>query len=194
MSPASTSPDSGPTAEAAARYRSVASGLLERVAALEDAAWSAQTPCAEWTTRDLLVHVVDVHRRVLSRLTAEEPVPVDPAADLVAELRAATSAITAALDDPTRADTVVESMGGPQPFAGLVGTLLCADTLLHTWDLARATGQDERLDPRAVDAVLAFMEPNDAAMRRPGAFGPRIDSPADADPQTRLINFCGRVT
>ena len=41
-------------------------------------------------------------------------------------------------------------MFGEQPFESLVGRLLCADTLIHTWDLARATGQPEALDPGGV--------------------------------------------
>jgi uncharacterized protein (TIGR03086 family) len=183
-----------PSSEVAERYRTVVAGLLARVQALDETTWSAQTPCSEWTARDLVTHVVDVHRRVHSRLDASEPVPVDPADDLTAALRQATDAVAAALDDPVLAERVVESIGGTQPFERLVGSILCADTLLHTWDLARATGQDERLDPAAVDAALTFLTPMDAAIRRPGAFGPRIDAPPGADPQTRLINFCGRPT
>ena len=34
-------------------------------------------------------------------------------------------------------------MFGEQTFESLVGRLVCSDTLIHTWDLARATGQVE---------------------------------------------------
>jgi hypothetical protein len=36
------------------------------------------------------------------------------------------------------------------------------------------------------------MEPMDAVLRDSGHFGPRVDVPADADEQTRLIAFTGR--
>ncbi len=62
----------------------------------------------------------------------------------------------------------------------------------HTWDLARATGQDERLDPEGVSTALTFLVPIDEAIRRPGGFAAKIDPPAGADEQTRLLNFCGR--
>jgi uncharacterized protein (TIGR03086 family) len=85
-------------------------------------------------------------------------------------------------------------MFGEQPFESLVGRLLCTDTLIHTWDLARATGQDESLDPGAVAKAIEFLAPIDDAIRRPGGFGPKIDSPPDAGNQTRLLNFTGRST
>ncbi|HLH28365.1 MAG TPA: hypothetical protein VKW77_05585, partial [Acidimicrobiales bacterium] len=108
---------------------------------------------------------------------------------------AATERVRAYLDDPERASSVVS--GGPfgdQPFESLVGRLLCADTLIHTWDLARATGQDERLDLEGVAKAMEFLEPIDDAIRRPGGFAARIPAPPDADPQTRLLNFGGRPT
>ena len=48
---------------------------------------------------------------------------------------------------------------------------------MHTWDLARATGQDDRLDPDFCAALLAGMEPMEDAIAilgslrraRPGA-------------------------
>ena len=63
---------------------------------------------------------------------------------------------------------------------------------MHTWDLARATGLDETLDPEAVHRFVARMEAADAAMRATGHYGPRVEVPADADEQTRLIAFVGR--
>jgi uncharacterized protein (TIGR03086 family) len=93
----------------------------------------------------------------------------------------------------TKANTTVGGMFGEQPFESLVARLLCSDTLIHTWDLARATGQDERLDPGAVARSEAFLAPIDEAIRRPGGFAPKIEPPADADEQTRFLNFCGRA-
>jgi hypothetical protein len=79
------------------------------------------------------------------------------------------------------------------PFEQLVGTLLSADTLIHTWDLARGAGLDENLDARSVAAVLAFMMPNDELLRVPGGFGPALEPPAGADEQVRLLCFAGRA-
>jgi uncharacterized protein (TIGR03086 family) len=66
------------------------------------------------------------------------------------------------------------------------------DVLVHTWDLARATGLDETLDADEVHGMLVGMEPLDEMLRQSGQYGPRVDVPADADEQTRLIAFTGR--
>ena len=63
---------------------------------------------------------------------------------------------------------------------------------MHTWDLARATGQDDTLDPERCAVMLAGMEPIEDAMRGSGQYGPRVEVPADADAQTRMLGFIGR--
>ena len=63
---------------------------------------------------------------------------------------------------------------------------------MHTWDLARAAGLDETLDADVVHDMLVGMEPLDEMLRASGHYGPRVEVPADADEQTRLIAFTGR--
>jgi len=178
--------------DAADRYGRVADRFSALLAGTPPGAWANPSPCPEWTAHGVAQHVVDTHRRVLTRLTGGDPTPPDTDEDLAASWQVESAAVRSALADPVRAGTPVESFGGQQPFEDLAGTLLCADTLIHSWDLARATGQDDRLDPAAVEAALAFLEPNDAMLRRPGGFGPKVDAPDGADPQTRLLCFVGR--
>jgi hypothetical protein len=64
---------------------------------------------------------------------------------------------------------------------------------LHRWDLARATGQDETLDPDKCAEMLAGMLPMDEALRQSGHYGPRVDVPDDANVQTKLLAFIGRT-
>jgi len=178
--------------EVSDRYALVASAFTDRLEGVGPDAWATTTPCTEWTVRDIVVHVIDTHRRVVATLEGAAPVPVDPDAPLPAQWAPATAAVADALADDSRASTTVSAMFGEQTFESLVGRLLCTDTLVHTWDLARATGQDERLDPRAVERSFAFLAPLDDAIRRPGGFGPKISSPPEADAQTRFLSFCGR--
>ena len=63
---------------------------------------------------------------------------------------------------------------------------------MHTWDLARATGQDERLDPQTCADLLTEMAPIKELLRSSGQYGPPVPVPDDADPQTRLLGFIGR--
>jgi uncharacterized protein (TIGR03086 family) len=66
------------------------------------------------------------------------------------------------------------------------------DVLVHTWDLARATGQDETLDPDEVHGLYEGMLPIDDVLRQSGQYGARVEVPDDADEQTKLIAFTGR--
>lgn len=179
--------------EVADRYARIAEGFAGRLAGVDPSAWSAPTPCTEWTARQVADHVVATHRRVLAALHGGEAAEPLPDENLLDSFAAARRDVLAALAVPTLANTTISGMFGEQPFESLVGRLLCADTLFHTWDLARATGQDERLDAQAVDKALEFLAPIDEAIRRPGGFGPKIDPPPGADAQARLLNFGGRA-
>ena len=175
--------------QVAQRYGRVADGFTTLVRGVRDEQWASPTPCDAWDVRALVAHVVDTHWRVAGSPGRS----AGPAGDLVPQWSEATAAISAALDDPDRAAAMVGGMFGEQSFASLVGRLLCADTLFHTWDLARATGQDETLDPDAVTVALRDLLPLDDAIRRPGGFAPKVEPAPGADLQTRFLNFGGRT-
>ena len=64
--------------------------------------------------------------------------------------------------------------------------------LIHTWDLARATGGDETLDADEVHRMFVGIEPYDEMLRSQRPLRPRVPVPDDADEQTKLIAFMGR--
>jgi len=178
--------------EVADRYTRIADTFSARLASVRADQWDRATPCTDWTVRNLAGHVVTTHRRVVSTVTGEELVDADESDDLGPQWASASRAVSDALADPARSGQEVSGMFGTQSFESLVSRLLCADLLMHTWDLARATGQDEHLDPAGVAAAFEFLAPIDEAIRRPGGFAPRIEPAPGADEQTRLLNFCGR--
>jgi uncharacterized protein (TIGR03086 family) len=81
---------------------------------------------------------------------------------------------------------------GELPLDRAIDRFYTADVFMHTWDLARATGQDDRLDPDFCTELLAGMEHMEDAMRSSGQYGLRVPVPNDADPQTKLLGFIGR--
>lgn len=178
--------------EIADRYTRIADTFDARLKGVTKEQWDAATPCSEWTVRDLVGHVVGVHGMMRGSLEGSAPPEPDVKGDLVAQWEGATAFVRAALGDRDRATKVVSGPTGEQPFEEMVGRLLCADTLFHTWDLARATGQDENLDAEAVAKAQEFLDPIDEMIRRPGAFDPKITPPEGADAQTRLLCFGGR--
>jgi uncharacterized protein (TIGR03086 family) len=179
--------------EVSDRYSRIADGFGSRLEGVGSDQWDDPTPCTEWNVRALVEHVIDTQLRVVSIVTGSTPSASEPVADFAARWSAATELVTASLADPERASATVGGSFGEQSFESLVSRLLCSDTLFHTWDLARATGQDERLDPHAVAKAMEFLEPLDEAIRRPGGFAAKLDSAPDADPQTHLLQFGGRA-
>jgi uncharacterized protein (TIGR03086 family) len=115
-----------------------------------------------------------------------------PAEDPVAAWRALDAVFQAALDDPEASARVRASHIGDFTLAQAVDMIATPDVLIHTWDLARATGQDERLDPDAVHRMADGIEAADEAIRASGHYGPRVPVPDDVDEQTWLLAFLGR--
>lgn len=169
--------------EVGERFRTVAAGFTARVEGVPEGGWERPTPCEGWVARDVVRHLVAwvpgfFGERYGLDLAGIPSVDDDPAAAWAA-LR---DALQAALDDPA-VDPDLE-----QVFA----MIALSDVLIHTWDLARATGQGEALEPGEVARMVAGMEEADAAMRASEHFGPRVPVAPDADPQTCLIAFMGR--
>jgi uncharacterized protein (TIGR03086 family) len=177
--------------ETADRYKKVADGFEARVQGVAPGGWEAPAPCEGWTARDILDHVSQTTGFFLGRAGIDLAIP--PASeDPVATWAACRAALEGVLADPAVAGQEIESPFGRQTLEGLIGGIGIGDLLVHTWDLARATGQDEALDPDEVRRTMAMMEPNDAMMRG-SAFGPKVDVPDGADEQTQLIAFTGRT-
>jgi len=114
--------------------------------------------------------------------------------DPVAAWTVHSDGVQALLDDPaTSARVLADPHVGELPLDRAVDQFYTADVFLHTWDLARATGQDEHLDPDRCAVMLEGMLPFDDALRASGHYGPRVEVADDADAQTRLLAFIGRT-
>ena len=155
--------------------------------------WTAASPCEGWTSRDVVAHIVGNHRGMVAQATGTTAPELAADDDIVAAWKSATSALHAVLCDPEKAATSVQSPFGPMPLEQMVGRFICNDVLVHTWDLARATGQDESLNADAVAAAHSGLKPLDAMLRSPGIFGPKVDAPEGADAQTEFLCFLGRA-
>lgn len=177
--------------EVSERYDRVASDFDKVLAGVSDQ-WGSPSPCEGWSARDVVRHIVDVHRMMLARLDGSEPQLLADEDDPAAAWSSVRDEVVDRVSDPAQAATVVGGAFGEQPWEQLVGRVLCADTLLHTWDLSRATGQQVALDDETARSALEWMTPLDDAMRRPGGFGPKIDAPEGADDLTKLVAFSGR--
>jgi len=147
------------------------------------------TPCAQWDVQALIDHIAGGPAYLLGALG--EPVEVSGAdASTYAQLR---ERCLAALRRPgADAARCVSPLGFEWSVTeAAAGTFM--DQLVHTWDLAVATGQDTRLDPRLVEACVAMFLPDMPERgRAAGLIGPAVPVPADASAQVRLLAAMGR--
>ena len=98
-----------------------------------------------------------------------------------------------AFADPAVLDRVVQHPAMDMPGSQLLGFRV-GDLLVHSWDLARAIGADETLDPEIVAVVAQNIEPMRPFIGQIGMFGdgPSADADPDADPQSALLDLMGR--
>jgi uncharacterized protein (TIGR03086 family) len=180
---------------AADEYREIAGRFTALVEAVPDeAAWQRQSPVPEWTARDVVRHLVEWFPGFLEGGTGRT-LPQGPAVDddPVAAWRTMSDGVQALLDDPAAAEiTLSNPYIGEMPLPQAISRFFTADVFMHTWDLARATGQDATLDPDRCAELLEGMQPLDDLLRSSGQFGPKVEVPDDADGQTRMLAFIGR--
>jgi uncharacterized protein (TIGR03086 family) len=180
--------------DAAERYRRAAARFTQRASEVEPEAWEAPAPCEGWVARDIVGHMVEWMPAFL--LAAGGPsLPAGPSVDddPVGAWTTMSDGIQGLLDDPaTAALPLHHPQAGSHALADAVSMFVLGDIVIHTWDLARAAGLDETLDPDEVSAMLAGLQPMDEILRSSGHYGPKVAVLPDADEQTQLIAFTGR--
>lgn len=161
---------------------------------LSDDQLDLPTPCAKWTVRELIEHMVGNNHRMVARATGEER---EPTGDARRDYRTSAAALVSTFaDDAAMATTFDVPLAGGEIDARAMLTVHFTDVLVHGWDLARSIGADIALDPElaqaAVAAVSRFPDGSGVWSEEGSVFGPRIAVPEDADPQDRLLGLTGR--
>lgn len=175
------------------RFAKVAAGFSQRVNAVPESAWDRPAPCEGWVARDVVRHLVEwvpSYFAGAAGLTFPTGPTVDD--DPVGAWATLHDSIRDALADPAVAAREFDGPPGRMSIEQSIDMIVTGDILMHTWDLARATGLDETLDPVEVHHLFEGMVPYDEMLRGSGHYGPRVTVPDDADEQTKLIAFIGR--
>ncbi len=173
-------------------------GFGNKLDAIGAQQWTDETPCADWDVRALVNHVVNELLWVpplLNGKTAEEVgdqfdgdvLGSDP---LLAWQSAAAEVLVAVLH-PGALDRITHLSFGDCPGSEYLGQVT-SDVIIHSWDLARAIGADDRFGAGLTDFVNGFLSPQVEAWRVAGAFGPAAEVAPDASVQERLLATTGR--
>jgi uncharacterized protein (TIGR03086 family) len=176
-----------------------AEGFDRRVAAIAPDQWNAPTPCTDWDVRTLVNHLVYEAKwapDLFAGKTIEEvgdryegdQLGDDP----VAAWRESNASARAAIAEPGALERIVHLSFADLP-GGEYLNQLTLDLAVHGWDLARAIGADETIEPVLVDAILPYIEANAELISGSGVFGERVPVGPDADDQTKLLGLLGRT-
>ena len=152
--------------------------------------WDRHTPCSAWDARALVEHVIGFHEFLLLRPLALHA--SRPREGPAARWRATVTAIRRAHADPAALRVPAAYFDGSQRRPLDVLDALAADTLVHTWDLARAVGGSDRLDRALCERAYGDAVGAGTARGASGLFATPIPVPDDADFQDRLLGLLGR--
>jgi uncharacterized protein (TIGR03086 family) len=178
-----------------AQSQDVARGVLANVTPDQ---LDLQTPCREWKVSQLIDHLVGGQHWARSAVEGVEMSDTGEGSaegDFVAIFDAAAKDNLAAFSADGVLMRTVNPGFGDMPAIALMG-LSSTDTFTHSWDLARATGQDTNLAPELAAALLEQSRVSIQPEFRSDEgtlFGPEQTAPAGASPADQLAAFLGRT-
>jgi TIGR03086 family protein len=190
-----------------ARFVAASDGFGRRLGLVTEGQWSGPTPCTDWDVRALVNHVAQGNLnyvRLLDGASAAEflrhrdadALGDDPAGAFAAAARACAEAYAA----PGVLERVVDHPSGRLTGAQALA-VRTTDTVIHTWDLARAIGAEDTLDPDLLawieanlPEIYAGMAETPVSEQTTHRFfaAPSGDLPPDATTQDRLLHLFGR--
>lgn len=167
------------------------------LAAVPSDRWLSPSPCEGWAAVDVAGHVT-AGLLVVELRAAGRPLPQDDpdwrevaGADPLASWREVRARMTAELTPAALDRRVPLAMGIEMTVREWIEQYPL-ELLVHTWDLARATGQTVVLPADLVDAALETAKAMAPRGREAGMLGAEVPVPGDADSQARLLALFGR--
>lgn len=163
------------------------SGVVEGVTADQ---LDRPTPCAEFTVRGVLEHMITGATAFAAAYRGEVP-PEPDTTDVLTSFGPALQDLGAAISAPGALDRTVAA-----PFGEVSGEtfarFVVLDGLVHGWDIATATGQTYQPSDELVAAVEAFAHHALDPLRDGSTFAVAIQPSFDASPIERLVAYTGR--
>ncbi|MFI9260781.1 TIGR03086 family metal-binding protein [Streptomyces sioyaensis] len=175
-------------------YDQVTRDVMALVAAVRPEDLALPTPCAGWTVRQLLDHMV--WENLMAASIAEDAPRTDDTADHLGDdhLAAFADSVRAARAAFTGSGMLHRTYGPYEAPGAMIVQQVVVELLAHGWDLARATGAPTVLAPEVAEETLAAARRiYGAAPRTAGSsFAPERPAPAGASAADRLAAFLGR--
>lgn len=164
--------------------------LAETVGAITPDQLDRPTPCAEFTVRGVLEHMIGGATAFSAAYRGESPTEADTS-DVLAAFGPALNDLAAAISAPGALERTIASPFGELP-GDTFARFVVLDGLVHGWDLATATGQAYNPPDELVAEVDAYAHQTLDPLRDSQTFTAAVDAPADATPIERLAAYTGR--
>jgi uncharacterized protein (TIGR03086 family) len=158
--------------------------------------WKRRSPCDAWDARGVLEHVIGFHDVLLLRPLGLKP--DRPRDDPRIRWELTYAALEQAFDPGRRlferAVDIPELPGNPATRLDARAMMpnLTRDVLVHTWDLARAVGADDRLDPQWCEHFYAALPGDASVLSVSGMFDAPVAVGHQTDLQSKLLARLGR--
>ena len=170
-----------------------ASGRFKNVlAGVKPDQFGASTPCTEWNVQTLVDHVIAGTGIVISTLMGADAPEPRSSDDPVEAFNAGCSRVIELASEPSAVDKVITTRFGEMPTGEFLSNFFM-DILVHSWDLAKATGQEAELPEDLASACYALYTPREEMLRKSGAFGSDVPVADDASSWVKLLALMGRV-
>jgi uncharacterized protein (TIGR03086 family) len=177
----------------ATRHAAADRPLTALLDAVPAAAWTRPSPCAGWTTADVVGNLVDTQREFFTT----HGVDLGPAPDVAADPAAAWHSHAARVAGALAGDAVpgreFEGLFGPTTVGAAFEQFYVWDMVVHRWDVAQAVGADPGLTDDEIDRMEAGADSFGPALYMDGICRPAVDVPGDADRPTRVLARLGRA-
>lgn len=187
------------TATELTTFQGVSDSIAAAISQATPAQLAAPSPCAGWSARDVLNHMIGATDMFAACARGEQhPFPDWSAMpdwvgdDPAASYRRSAAALTGAFAAQGVLAGKVSMPWGDMPAAFAVN-LIMADNAAHAWDLARATGLTIEIQAAAADTALTTLQASvSPEFRAAGFYGPEQAAPEDAATLDRVAAFTGR--
>lgn len=180
-------------------YKQATEQFTDLVEQIDDSQWGGTTPCADWSVRDLVNHVVGEALWIAPLFEGKTIAEVGSAldGDILGDdpkqtWRQARNSALQILDQPGVLAKTVHLSYGDQTGTQYMEPM-AIDAIIHAWDLAAAIGADRKINSDLVDYALKAVQEMLAKYGRGGFFGPefQLTSEQSQDHQNQLLALTG---
>ena len=172
-------------------YDAAAKNTSEIISGVKSRQLGDSTPCSEWNVQALIEHLVGGTGMASGSLSGAGPEAPAQGMSHAAAFDAGAAKVLDSAKAPGVMDKTIPSPMGDMPGGQLLSAFFM-DTLVHGWDLAKATGQSTDMPADLAETCYAMFGPMADNWRQSGAFGPRVEVAEDASAQVKLLGAFGR--